>query len=92
MSARGWALRSPGVRPGVPDVVLPAPYRGFGALYLELKSATGRVTDTQVWWIRRLRTAGNAVAVCKGWDRARAVLEWYVGATDVEPVEVREAW
>jgi hypothetical protein len=45
----------PGLKSGVPDVFLPAPAGGYHGLYLELKSATGRVRDAQRRWIDGLR-------------------------------------
>lgn len=79
----GARLKAQGVRPGVPDICLPVPMGGFGALYIELKVRSGgRVEEVQREWIRCLRAAGNRAEICRGWDEAReTILEYLRGAT-----------
>jgi hypothetical protein len=72
-----------GLRQGVPDLLLPhaMPDANGGAswgLALELKSPSGRLRDTQKWWIGRLREQGWAVAVAYGFDEAHKIIERYL--------------
>jgi len=67
-----------GVKPGMPDLCLPVAAHGFSALYVELKRpqrGSTKATQTAVHIL--LEEAGNCVRVCRGWDEARLVLEWY---------------
>ena len=65
-------LQRTGVKSGVPDICLPVPLNGFGALYIELKRrAGGCVSVNQKTWLNALKTAGNKAVVCRGWEAAR---------------------
>jgi hypothetical protein len=81
--AEAQKLKEMGTRQGVPDLLLPAaiargPESAWKGLALELKSPSGRLRDTQKWWIRRLREQGWAVAVAYGFDEARYIIERYL--------------
>jgi hypothetical protein len=68
----GAVLKRTGVKPGVPDICLPVPLNGFGALYIELKRrAGGCVSVNQKTWLNALKTVGNRAVVCRGWEEAR---------------------
>ena len=72
-------LQQTGVKPGVPDVCLPAPRGGHGALFIEMKKARGGVVSAnQKVWINRLNEAGNKAVVCRGWEQARDVIVKYL--------------
>ena len=84
--ATAGRLKAEGVRAGVPDVCLPVPRNGLGALYIELKRpggvpgrAKGALRPAQREWLAALQDAGNAVAVAYGWEQARGVIERYLG-------------
>ena len=68
-----------GLRRGVPDLCLPVRTAAHGALWIEMKTATGRVTADQGWWHEQLREQGYRVEVCRGAAAAIAVLEDYLG-------------
>lgn len=78
-------LKAEGVRAGVPDVCLPVPKNGLGALYIELKrpgvpgTPRGALRPAQREWIAALQLAGNAAMVAYGWDEARMMIEAYLG-------------
>ena len=59
-------LKMEGVRAGVPDLCLAIPRGGYGALYIELKSKTGRLSTLQKAWAEKAQEAGNKVVVCRG--------------------------
>lgn len=72
-------LKLQGVRAGVPDICLPVPRGGYGALYIELKRKRGgRVSEEQRVWIDALNRAGNRAVVCKGYEEARKEIENYL--------------
>lgn len=72
-------LKLQGVKAGVPDICLPVPRGGYGALYIELKRVKrGRVSEEQRIWIDALSRAGNRAVVCKGFEEARKEIESYL--------------
>jgi hypothetical protein len=52
-----------GLRAGVPDICLPVPRGGYGALYIELKMPGNKPRPNQKWWLDALQEAGNK-ALC----------------------------
>lgn len=78
--------RSMGVKKGVPDLCLPVPRGKYHGLYVELKNETGRTSEAQEWWGEKLLGQGYMWEVCRGWQSAVRVLEWYMslngGASD----------
>lgn len=75
----GSLLRSEGVRPGSPDLMLPAVRFPFAGLFLELKTPVGRVSDSQKDWLEYLSGAGYKCAVCRTLDAAIATITDYLG-------------
>ena len=72
-------LKRQGVKPGVPDLVLPVPMCGFAGLYLELKvDKSCKISDNQKKWIEMLREQGYKAGVCYGAEHAIKVIENYV--------------
>ncbi len=72
-------LQRTGVKPGVPDICLPVPRGGYGALYIELKRVKGGVTSAnQRIWLNLLNANGNRAVVCKGWLEARDTILNYL--------------
>jgi hypothetical protein len=71
----------PGLKSGVPDVFLPAPAGGYHGLYLELKSATGRVRNAQRRWLRGLRAQGYAARVARSLAEADDTITAYLEDT-----------
>lgn len=71
-------LKEQGVKPGVPDLCLPAPKGKYHGLYLEMKKESGRLTSEQEEWGKRLLAQGYMWEVCYGWQSAVRVLKWYL--------------
>jgi hypothetical protein len=80
--ARGKAaagkLKAEGVRPGVPDYLLPVPRVGFVGLAIELKAKGGTASSEQKDWLAHLEAVGWRVAVCVGWEAAWQALDGYL--------------
>ena len=51
-------LQAEGVRAGVPDLILPVPRSPYCGLAIEMKSARGRLSDSQKWWRDHLVEVG----------------------------------
>jgi hypothetical protein len=77
--ALGKEMKAQGLRSGVPDICLPVPRGGYGALYIEMKRRQdSRLSDNQRGWINGLNRAGNRAVVCKGWEEARNEIMKYL--------------
>jgi len=75
-------LRRLGVRPGVPDLLLPVVVLPYHGLWVEMKRRRGGVlSPDQHGWIDALRAEGYAVAVARGADEAIAAIIAYLGGT-----------
>ena len=77
--AEAGRFRAMGVKAGVPDLCLPIAKAGYHGLYIEMKRTKGgRVSQEQTGWLDDLRERGYVAAVCKGWEDAARVIEWYI--------------
>lgn len=78
------ALKSMGVVPGIPDLVLAIPNhtgylgRKFNALFIEMKTDKGRESDQQLRIHECLRNAGNMVVTCRTLDEFKSVIIIYL--------------
>lgn len=72
-------LKAMGVKPGVPDLVLPVPKRDYHGLYLEMKGEKGRLSPRQEEWAAYLAEAGYCFAVGRGWQDAVKKIMGYLG-------------
>lgn len=77
--ATAGRLKAEGVKPGVPDVVLPVARKGFNGLYIEMKAAKGKLSDPQKKWIEALKKQGYYVMVCYSFNEAADVISDYLG-------------
>ena len=73
----------PGLKSGVPDIMLPVARTGsdgtpYHGLYLELKRKGGRLRDEQVEWLEALREAGYAARVAYGFEEAWVTIVDYL--------------
>ncbi len=71
-------LKMEGVKPGVPDVMLPVPRGIYHGLYIELKAGKNKTTEKQDKWLSNLKQQGYYTAVCYGWESASEVLLKYL--------------
>lgn len=70
-------LKRQGVRAGVPDLFFPEPHWGYHGLFIEMKAGKNRATQKQTEWLKRLEGNGYIARVCRGFEDARALIEWY---------------
>jgi hypothetical protein len=65
-SAReGARFKAAGVRAGVPDLMYPAPIGGYAGLAIELKTKTGRPTESQSSWLDWLNEQGYRTQIAR---------------------------
>jgi VRR-NUC domain len=71
-------MKAEGVISGIPDILVAKQSNGYPALFIEMKSAKGRMSDTQKDIKIRLEAEGYKVEVCYSFDEARQVLNNYL--------------
>lgn len=76
------ALKAQGVRPGVPDVFVAMPVHPWAGLWIEFKTAKGRLSNRQVLYLSLLDRAGYRVAVSNDLDEAWAIFKEYSNGFD----------
>jgi hypothetical protein len=74
----GANLKQQGLRAGIPDLCLPVPRGQYHGLYLELKSADGRLQKNQRMWLDELSAQGYKTATAYSFAEARQVIENYL--------------
>lgn len=74
----GARLKREGVVRGMPDLLLACPRCGRHALFVEMKTSRGRVSESQRNLFPLLEAQGYGVAVCHGWQEAREAIEAYL--------------
>lgn len=78
--AEGGRLKAEGVKPGVPDLMLPVARQGYHGLFIEMKRAGGgRLSPEQREWRARLEAEGYRWVMCEGMDAGIAALREYLG-------------
>ena len=76
-------LKQHGVKPGIPDIFLPAPRGKYHGLYIEMKRRKGgRVSVEQKKMLLALRDQGYRTEVCEGWEVAKKTILEYLNAKD----------
>lgn len=77
-SPEAMRLKREGLRPGVPDLVLPVPVGKHHGLYLELKHGKNTTSDKQDEWLEALEGFGYCAAIAWGFDEARQTIVDYL--------------
>src|SRR3990167_6812412 len=82
----GRNLKRMGVRPGIPDFMLPVASGQYHGLFIELKRPIKyRVSQYQIDWIIKLRQNGYAAIVAIGCDDAIRITKQYMSGDLVLP-------
>jgi hypothetical protein len=76
--ATGVRLKNEGVVPGVADIILLIPNRGFSSLCIELKVGRNKQTENQLEWAEAATSAGNLYKVVTNFDQFRELVDWYM--------------
>lgn len=70
-----------GMQSGVWDMCLPYPMHNFGALWIEHKHGTNRLSDEQRAFGYAMTEAGNACAVSRSFETSRLAITSYLAGT-----------
>lgn len=73
-------LKAEGVRPGVPDYLMPVRRAEHVGLAIELKTAKGRTSHEQRVWLAHLAQEGWKAVVARGWEQAWDITRDYLAA------------
>ena len=71
-------LKAEGVKPGVPDILLPVSRHGFNALWIELKVGKNKPSPNQLYMMHRLTDEGAMCQVCWGAEQAILAIKAYI--------------
>lgn len=75
----GGQLKALGVKPGFPDLILPAPSKTHPGLAIEMKSDKGRASPEQSAWLAHLSAHGWDTHILRSADAARLAICAYFG-------------
>lgn len=71
-------LKAMGVKPGVPDLILPLSCGQWKGLAIELKSPTNKTSAAQAAWLARLEADGWLVGVVRTLDGAIEIIKQFL--------------
>lgn len=74
----GAKLKAEGVQPGVADLVLLKPTASSHALFIEMKTASGRQRDTQKHWQANVETDGYRYEVVRSLNQFVRLVKAYI--------------
>jgi len=74
-------LKATGVRPGVPDIFLPATRGQHAGLFIEMKYGSNKPSSEQRKYLTRLKQEGYAVEVCYSCEQAIEIITAYLRGT-----------
>lgn len=67
-------MKAEGMTAGVSDLFLAVPYRGNHGLFIEMKTAKGRLSDSQKEFGQAAHMQGYQVEVCRSFDQFREIV------------------
>lgn len=74
-----------GKKKGFPDIVILEQRRGYGALFIELKTPNGSTSMAQHAFMHNANNNGYLGCIAFGYDQAVKITNWYMGDSD-EPM------
>jgi hypothetical protein len=77
--AKRWnILKAEGAMPGMPDLMICLPSGSYHALFIEMKTEKGKLSDTQKIVHAQLINAGYAVKVCRSFEEFTQTIKSYL--------------
>lgn len=76
-SRYGKSLKDLGMRPGVADLFIGMPRRGYGGAWIELKSKNGVLSDSQAEFLDDMAKQNYFTKICWSIDDAIDTINWY---------------
>lgn len=84
-------LKRKGKKSGFSDIVILEQKQGYGALFIELKTKTGRPSLAQYIFLNNVNNNGYLGVVAFGLDDAMKITKWYMQKThEPLPVKIKE--
>lgn len=79
-------LVSEGLSAGCPDLCIPLARGSYHGLFIELKREDGGsgLSELQKKWIASLNHQGYYAVECRGYQRAKECVEWYLSLSDYD--------
>lgn len=77
-------LKKQGVRPGIPDLMLPVAKQGYHGLFIEMKVGYNKPTENQEKWMDLLSKNGYLVKTCWGADEAINLITNYMYLEEIK--------
>lgn len=77
-------LKRQGVKPGVPDLMIPVAKHNHHGLFIEMKAGKNKPTEKQTEWIELLRDNGYLVKVCWSAEEAINLITNYIYLEEVK--------
>lgn len=74
----GAMMKAEGVVPGVADLLLLVPSKGYHALCIEMKAEKGRQSPEQKAWQKKVEAHGYKYAVCRSLDDFMETVNGYL--------------
>lgn len=71
-------MKAAGVKPGVPDLILPVGIAGYKGWIAEMKVGKNKPTDAQRDWIKHFQSENWATCVPYGWEQTRDCVLYYL--------------
>ena len=71
-------LKAGGVKPGVPDLLLPVPCGQYQGLAIEFKAGRNKTTDAQDFWLNGLAKSGYLTGVARSVDEAISLIRQFL--------------
>lgn len=71
-------MKAEGMLPGVSDLFLLKANKTHHGLFIEMKSAKGKLTEQQEYFIEQAMAQDYATAVCFSFEQAQATIEKYL--------------
>ena len=82
-SSYGKSLKDMGMRPGVSDLFIAMPRKGYSGAWIELKSKNGLLSDSQAEFLDDMRCQNYFTSACHSIDETIKIIEWYCFETEV---------
>ena len=74
----GRKLKDEGVLAGFPDILVARQGKSHPMLFIEMKSAKGKLSESQKTIKEKLEWEGYLVVVCHSWEEAKEAVEGYL--------------
>lgn len=71
-------MKAEGMLAGVSDIFLMKPNKKYHGMFIELKSAKGKLTDQQKYFLEQAKAQGYATCVCFSFEEAQAAITNYL--------------